>query len=99
LANYKITGVFQPSHCRGLLYDALHGWMTGWMDGKLHKKWMTRWMNGKLHKKRSQRPLIYVMSLYPMFMKCYYHLHPSIEFNNDFVDKKWMMTIVWIFFK
>jgi hypothetical protein len=19
------------------LYDAIHGWMTGWMDGKLHK--------------------------------------------------------------
>jgi hypothetical protein len=39
------------------------------------------------------------MSLYPMFMKCYYHLHPSIESNNGFADKKWMMTIVWIFFK
>jgi hypothetical protein len=37
------------------------------------------------------------ISLYPMFMKCYYHLHPSIESNNDFADKKWMMTIVWIF--
>jgi hypothetical protein len=20
------------------LYDAIHGWMTGWMDGKLHEK-------------------------------------------------------------
>ncbi len=28
------------------------------------------------------------MSLYPMFMKCYYHLHPSIEFDNDFVDQR-----------
>jgi hypothetical protein len=36
LANCKTTGVFQPSHCRGLLYDAIHGWMTGQMDGKLH---------------------------------------------------------------
>ncbi len=26
------------------------------------------------------------MSLYPMFMKCYYHLHPSIEFDNGFDD-------------
>jgi hypothetical protein len=24
------------------------------------------------------------MSLYPMLMKCYYHLYPSIEFDNDF---------------
>ncbi len=39
------------------------------------------------------------MSLYPMFMKCYYHLHPSIESSNGFVDKKWMMTILWTFFK
>jgi hypothetical protein len=22
------------------------------------------------------------MSLYPMFMKCYYHLHPLIEYDN-----------------
>jgi hypothetical protein len=28
------------------------------------------------------------MSLHPMFMKCYYHLHPSIEFDNDFVDQR-----------
>ncbi len=28
------------------------------------------------------------MSLYPMFMKCYYYLHPSIESNNDFVNQK-----------
>jgi hypothetical protein len=28
------------------------------------------------------------MSLYPMPMKCYYHLHPLIEFNNSFVDQK-----------
>jgi hypothetical protein len=28
------------------------------------------------------------MSLYPMFMRCYYHLHPPIEFNNGFVDQK-----------
>ncbi len=28
------------------------------------------------------------MSLYPMFMKCYYHLHSSIEFDNDFVDQR-----------
>jgi len=28
------------------------------------------------------------MSLYPMFMKCYYHLHPSIEFDNEFVDQR-----------
>jgi hypothetical protein len=26
------------------------------------------------------------MSLYPMLMKCYYHLHPSIEFDNGFVN-------------
>ncbi len=26
------------------------------------------------------------MSLYPMFMKCYYHLHPLIESNNGVVD-------------
>jgi hypothetical protein len=28
------------------------------------------------------------MSLYPMFMKCYYYLHPSIESNNDFVNQR-----------
>jgi hypothetical protein len=28
------------------------------------------------------------MSSYPVFMKCYYHLHPSIEFDNGFGDKK-----------
>jgi hypothetical protein len=28
------------------------------------------------------------MSSYPMFMKCYYHLHPLIEFDNGFGDKK-----------
>jgi hypothetical protein len=27
------------------------------------------------------------ISLYPMF-KCYYHMHPSIEFDNDFADQK-----------
>jgi hypothetical protein len=26
------------------------------------------------------------MSLYPMLMKCYYHLHSLIESNNGFVD-------------
>jgi hypothetical protein len=26
------------------------------------------------------------MSLYPMPMKCYYHLHPPIKSNNGFVD-------------
>jgi hypothetical protein len=26
------------------------------------------------------------MSLYPMIMKRYYHLHASIEFDNGFVD-------------
>ncbi len=29
-----------------------------------------------------------IISLYPMFIKCYYHLHPSIEFDNDFVDQR-----------
>jgi hypothetical protein len=27
-----------------------------------------------------------IMSLYPLLMKCYYHLHPSIESKNGFVD-------------
>jgi hypothetical protein len=27
-----------------------------------------------------------IMSLYPMLMKCYYHLHPSIEFDNGFIN-------------
>jgi len=27
-----------------------------------------------------------IMPLYPMLMKCYYHLHASIEFDNAFVD-------------
>jgi hypothetical protein len=26
------------------------------------------------------------MSLYPMLMKCYYHLHPLTKTNNGFVD-------------
>jgi hypothetical protein len=25
-------------------------------------------------------------SLYPMLMKCYYHLYLSIEFDNDFAN-------------
>ncbi len=28
------------------------------------------------------------MSLYLMFMRCYCHLHPSIESTNGFVDQK-----------
>ncbi len=48
MANCKTIGVFQPSHCTGLLYDAIHGWMMGRMDGKLHEK-------------GPRRPLIYVM--------------------------------------
>jgi hypothetical protein len=47
------------------LYDAIHGWMTGRMDG---------WK--KLHEKRPQRPLLYVMAklssmniLYTMYNK------------------------------
>ncbi len=28
------------------------------------------------------------MSLYPMLMKCYYHLYPSIEFDNDFAKQR-----------
>jgi hypothetical protein len=28
------------------------------------------------------------MSLYPMFMKFYYHLHPSIEFDNGVADSR-----------
>jgi hypothetical protein len=28
----------------------------------------------------------YTMSLCAMLMKCYYHLHPSIRFNNGFVN-------------
>ncbi len=35
------------------------------------------------------------MSLYPMFMKCYYQSHPLMVL----LTRKWMMTIVWIFFK
>jgi hypothetical protein len=27
-----------------------------------------------------------IMSLYPMLMKFYYHLHPSIESKNGLVD-------------
>jgi hypothetical protein len=37
------------------LYDAIHGWMMGQMDG---------WK--KLHKKRSQRPSLYVMRWHVM---------------------------------
>jgi hypothetical protein len=28
------------------------------------------------------------LSLYLMFIKCYYHLHPSIEFDNNFADQR-----------
>ncbi len=28
------------------------------------------------------------MSLYPMFLKCYHHLHPLIESNNGFVNQR-----------
>ncbi len=34
------------------------------------------------------------MSLYLMLMKCYYHLHPSIEFDYCFATIEWMMIIV-----
>ncbi len=41
---------------------------------------------------RDQRVVIVekfdTMSLYRMFMKCYYHLHPSIDFDNEFVDQR-----------
>jgi hypothetical protein len=39
------------------------------------------------------------MSLYHVLMKCYYHLHPSIEFDNGFANKEWTMITIWIFFK
>jgi hypothetical protein len=29
-----------------------------------------------------------MISLYPMFMKCYYHLHPSIESINEFANQR-----------
>jgi hypothetical protein len=56
LANCKTTGVFQPSHYRGLLYDAIHWWMTGRMTG-----WMTGRMDGWKASFFPQRPLIYKM--------------------------------------
>jgi hypothetical protein len=40
-----------------------------------------------------------IVSLYPIFMKSYYHLHPLIESNNGFADKKWMTTIILDFFQ
>jgi hypothetical protein len=36
------------------LYDAIHGWMTRWMDGRV------TWLK-KLHKKRPRCPLLYVI--------------------------------------
>jgi hypothetical protein len=36
-----------------------------------------------------------IMSLYLMFMKCYYYLHPLMVL----LTKEWMMLVVWIFFK
>jgi hypothetical protein len=38
------------------------------------------------------------MSLCHVLMKCYYHLHPSIKFDNGFANKEWMMIAIWIFF-
>ncbi len=33
-------------------------------------------------------------------MKCYYHLHPSIEFDNNFVNQRMDdLTTVWILTK
>jgi len=29
-----------------------------------------------------------IMSLYLIFMKCYYYLHPTIESNNGFVNQR-----------
>jgi len=29
-----------------------------------------------------------IMSLYLIFMKCYYYLHPAIESNNGFVNQR-----------
>jgi hypothetical protein len=29
-----------------------------------------------------------MISLYVMFMKCYYHLHPSIKYNNGFANQR-----------
>ncbi len=48
MPNCKTTGLFQPSHCRGLLYDAIHGWMTGRMMGRMVGRMDGR-IKGKLH--------------------------------------------------
>jgi hypothetical protein len=65
LANCKTTGVFQPSHCRGLLYDAIHGWMTGRMDG-----WKASF--------RPRPPLLYVIKLFSMFNGICYNITVEI---------------------
>jgi hypothetical protein len=51
LANYKTTRVFQPSHCTGLLYDAIHGWMMGRTMGR-----MTVRIKRKLHDVQNKVP-------------------------------------------
>jgi hypothetical protein len=50
--------------CQGFLplYDAIHGWMTGQMDG---------WMDGKLHEKRPRHPLLYVIGGEHPTRRCY----------------------------
>jgi hypothetical protein len=70
LANCKTTGVFQPSHCTGLLYDAIHGWMTGRMDGKLYEK-------------RPGRPLLYVMHFETVQMTTYNLWNVKSKINSD----------------
>jgi hypothetical protein len=58
------NGLFWCSECEqsrfSSLYDAIHGWMMGRMDGRV-----TWWK--KLHEKRPRRPLLYVMINYFIF--------------------------------
>ncbi len=49
-------GLFISARVFFLMYDAIHGWMMGQMDG-----WVTWWK--KLHEKRPWHPLLYVMSI------------------------------------
>ncbi len=66
----KLQNYRSFSYCRGLLYDAIHGWMTVRMDGKLHEK-------------RPRRPLLYVMHFETVQMTTYNLWNVESKINSD----------------
>jgi hypothetical protein len=51
------------------LYDGIHGWMTGWMDEKLHEKW-------------PRCPLLYIIKLFVKWSPVPYLFSPFISISS-----------------